>query len=180
MGAVKYVTPELRLSYTHVFTPRAMAEGAKAKYSVSVLIPKEDTKTIKAINDAVAKVIAENQDKLKGKKNLKHPLRDGDTERESAEYEGHMFMSISSGDKPVVLDEDRQPLLEPREVYSGMYGRVSINFFAYDTAGNKGVGAALNAVQKTADGEPLGSSYTEEDASNDFGGTTADDDDFSQ
>ena len=176
--AIKLVTPELRLSYCHLFTPRAMAEGGKAKYSVSILIPKNDTKTVKAINDAVAKCIAENPEKLKGKKGLKHPLRDGDEERESPEYADHYFLGASSTDKPVVLDESKQPILEPREAYSGMYGRVSINFFAYDTAGNKGVGAALNAVMKTADGEPLGSSYTEDDAVEDFGGTKDEDEDL--
>lgn len=169
MGAVKYVTPELRLCFTQVFEPRKMPGSDKAKYSVSVLVPKEDKATIKAINDAVAKCAAENGDKIK-KKKFKHPLRDGDTDRESTEYEGHYFMTVSSVDKPIVLDENGDTCINPREIYSGMYGRVSINFFAYNhELGGEGVGAALNSVKKTSDGEALGSSYTEEDAKSDFG-----------
>lgn len=174
-GAVKYTTPELRLSYTHLFEARTMPGSDKPKFSVSVLIPKTDTATIKAINDAVAKCAAENPDKIK-KKNFKHPLRDGDTDRESEEYAGHMFLSVSSKDKPIVLDENKEVCINPREIYSGMYGRVSMNFFAYNhELGGAGVGAALNSVMKTADGEPLGNTYTEEDAKADFSDDEADD-----
>lgn len=168
---IKYVTPELRLSYCHLFKPRAIKAGDDPKYSVSILIPKSDTKIIKAINDAVAQCTAENQDTLKAKKGLKHPLRDGD-EKDSPEYEDHFYLSAVSKDKPLILDENRQPILESREIYSGMYGRVSFNFFAFNTAGNKGIACGLNAVQKTEDGEPLGATYTEDDAVNDFGSTS--------
>jgi hypothetical protein len=41
-----------------------------------------------------------------------------------------------------------------------MYGRASIRFFAYHTAGKKGIGAGLCNVQKTRDGELLGGRST--------------------
>lgn len=169
MAATKIVTPEFRLSYTHLFEPRAMAEGAKEKYSVSILIPKTEKEFVKQFKDAVAKIMAEDP-KLKGtKKGLKHPLRDGDEERESEEYAGHWFISASGTTAPLVLGEDKSEIIDKREIYSGMYGRVSMNLFAFDKAGNKGVGAGLNAVQKTGDGESLGGTYTKDQAAEDFG-----------
>lgn len=47
--------------------------------------------------------------------------------------------------------------LLPTDVYSGMYARVTVNFFPYDASGNRGVGCGLGNVCKTRDGEPLGS-----------------------
>ena len=41
------------------------------------------------------------------------------------------------------------------EVYSGMYGRVNVNFFPYAFGGKKGIGCGLGPVQKLEDGETL-------------------------
>lgn len=168
MANKKIVTPELRLCFTHLFEPRAIAEGGTKKYSVSVLIPKTNEKFIKELRDSIQQVVDQNQDKLKTKKGLKLPLRDGDEEKESPEYAGHMFISVGSTTKPMVVDENRQEIIDPRLSYSGMYGKVSFNLFAYDTAGNKGVGCGLNAVQKTRDGESLGGTYTADQLEEDF------------
>lgn len=167
--AKKVVTGEVRLSYVNLFEPKAIAEGQAPKYSTTLLIDKNDKATVKLIQNAIAEVIANSQDVLKGTKGLKTPLRDGDEEKDSLEYENHFFMNASSKTPPIVVDEDRQEVLNPREVYSGCYGRVSMNFFAYNQAGNKGVGVALNAVQKTKDGEALGGGYTRASVEEDFG-----------
>jgi hypothetical protein len=166
--AVKLVTSEVTLSYVTLFEPRSIVEGGTPKYSVSVLIPKTDKALIAQINKAVEKAIDEGQGKLKTRKGLKLPMRDGDEEKDSAEYEGHFFISANSNDAPMVVDQDRQAVIDPREVYSGCKGRVSINFYAYNTGGNKGIAAGLNAVQKTADGEALGGSYTKASMEDDF------------
>ena len=42
------------------------------------------------------------------------------------------------------------------EVYSGVYGRASISFYAFNANGNKGIACGLNNLQKISDGEPLG------------------------
>lgn len=167
--AKKVVTGEVRLSYVNLFEPKAIAEGQAPKYSTTLLIDKDDKATVKLIQNAIAEVIANSQDVLKGTKGLKTPLRDGDEEKDSLEYENHFFMNASSKTPPIVVDEDRQEVVNPREVYSGCYGRVSMNFFAYNQAGNKGVGVALNAVQKTKDGEALGGGYTRASVEEDFG-----------
>lgn len=167
--AKKVVTGEVRLSYVNLFEPRAIAEGQPAKYSTTILIDKEDKATIKSIQNAIQEVISSSQDILKGTKGLNSPLRDGDEEKDSLEYEHHLFMNVSTKQPPMVVDEARQEIINPREVYSGCYGRVSMNFFAYNQAGNKGVGVALNAVQKTRDGEALGGGYTRASVDEDFG-----------
>jgi hypothetical protein len=167
--AHKVVTGEVRLSYVNLFEPRAIVEGGALKYGVSILISKDDKAQLKQIQDVIDKIIKEEQGILKGTKGLKLPMRDGD-EKDAEGYEDHMFISVSSKDKPLVVDENRQDILSPREIYSGCFGRVSMNFYAYNKAGNKGIGVALNSVQKLSDGEPLGGgTYTKESVEEDFG-----------
>ena len=103
---------------------------------------------------------------------LKSPLRDGDTDRDAPEYKGHYFINANSKLKPGVVDAAVNPILDQSEIYSGCYGRVSLNFFPYNANGNRGIGAGLQNVQKLADGEPLsGRSRAEDDftaATDDF------------
>ncbi len=71
------------------------------------------------------------------------------------------------------MDADRQPILTRSEMYSGVKGRASISFYAYNVNGNRGIACGLNNLQKIRDGEPLGGKSRAED---DF--DTEDDDDF--
>ena len=168
--AVKVVTGKVRLSYANLFEARASQEGGEAKYSVSLIIPKKDTATIEAIKKAIDEVIqAEKAAKFGGKdKGLKYPLRDGDMEKDDPAYEGCMFINASSKQRPIILNEDKQPVIDAREVYSGCFGRASINLYAFNSNGNKGIAAGLNAIQKVADGDSLGGAYTESAAADDF------------
>lgn len=159
----KVVTGKVRLSFVNLFTPRAQVEGGAPKYSALLLIPKSDTATIEAIEKAQQAALEIGKDKFGGKvpKSWKNTLRDGDAEKdldEYPEYEGHMFMSVSANEAypPKVVDTGLQPILDQAEIYSGCYARVSINAFAFNTNGNKGVSFGLNNVQKLADGDPLG------------------------
>lgn len=165
-----------RLSYAHLFEPVSINGGAE-KYSVSVLIPKDDKATIAKIEKAVDAAIEEGIVKFGGKKPnkgaIKLPLRDGDIERDDEAYKGHYFVNANSLTAPQVVDTQLNPILDKSEVYSGCYGRVSLSFYAFNSNGNKGVACGLGNVQKIRDGEPLGSRTT---AADDFG--TLDDDDF--
>lgn len=169
--ATKVVTGKVRLSYAHLFEPYSFSEDQEKKYSVCVLIPKSDKATVTKIKKAIEAAKANGAEKFGAKwEKAKHtiPLRDGDAEleegkKEGAEYEGHYFINVSSKNKPQVVDSQVQPILDATEVYSGCYGRVSINFYPYDTAGNRGIGAGLNNVQKLADGESLGGRTRAED-----------------
>lgn len=173
----KVTTGKVRLSYAHLFEPHAI-EGNDPKYSVSVLIPKTDTETLKAIKEAVAEAKELGKGKFGGKvpANLKTPLRDGDEERPDDEaYVGCYFLNASSKNKPGVVDLSVQPVLDATEVYSGCYGRLTLNFYAYSASGNKGIAAGLGNVQKLADGEPLGGFTRAED---DFDSVDSAEDDF--
>lgn len=171
----KMLTGKVRLSYANLYKPRAAEEGAEPKYSVCLLIPKEDKETVAKIKACVEKAKAKGAEIWGGKvpAGLKMPLRDGDTERDAPEYKGHWFVNANSGMKPDVVGKERDienrliPLPE-KDVYSGCYARVTLNFFPYSQKGNKGIGAGLNNVQKLADGEPLsGRSNADSDFSDD-------------
>ncbi|MED3648529.1 DUF2815 family protein [Halalkalibacterium halodurans] len=162
----KVITGEIRLSYAHLFTPYAHEAGQEEKYSTAILIPKSDKKTLTAIKKAVDAAKEAGKSKWGGKipANLKTPLRDGDEERpDQPEYAGHYFLNASSKTKPGVVDKHLNPIMDSEEVYSGCYARVSINFYAFNTAGNKGVACGLNNVQKLRDGDYLGGRSRAED-----------------
>jgi hypothetical protein len=172
------VTGKVRFSYCNIFTPKASIEGAEPKYSVALLIPKSDKETIAKVKKAIDTAIEEGKSKWNGKvpPNLKLPLRDGDEERpDSKEYAGCYFINASSKQKVGVVDKDLNPILDSTEVYSGCYGRASINFYAFSVNGNRGIGVGLNNIQKLSDGESLGGKTRAED---DFSAFKDDDDDF--
>lgn len=170
--STKVVTNKVRFSYVNIFRSRAFSDGDDAKYSICLLIPKEDKAGLAKIKKAIDEAVEEGiRSKWGGKmpKNLRLPLRDGDEERadEAPEYEGMMFLNANSNNKPGIVDKDLNEILDPDEVYSGCWGRASINFFPYDFNGNRGVGAGLNNIQKLKDGERLGGARAS--AEDDFG-----------
>ena len=161
----KVVTGEVRLSYAHIWEPSAI-EGNDPKYSVSVIVSKNDKETLRAIKEAVEEAKETGKGKWNGKipAVLKTPLRDGDVERPDDEaYAGCYFFNASSKNKPGIVDENVQPILDQSEVYSGCYARVSVNFYAYNANGNKGVAAGLGNIQKIKDGDSLGGATRAED-----------------
>ena len=171
------VTGKVRLSYAHIWEP-ASINGSDEKYSVSLIIPKSDKKTVNAINKAVEQAKEDGKAKFGGKipATLKLPLRDGDIERPDDEaYADSYFINANSKEKPRIVDRNVQPILDRNEVYSGCYARVSISLYAFNTNGNRGIACGLGNIQKVADGEPLGGRTRAED---DFDIYEDDDDDF--
>ncbi|MPM96092.1 hypothetical protein SDC9_143249 [bioreactor metagenome] len=171
----KVITGKVRFSYANVWEPKSI-NGGDEKYSVSLIISKDDTKTINEIKAAIEAAKQEGKTKFGGKipANLKLPLRDGDIDRPDDEaYKNSYFINANSKDKPQIVDKNVKPILDQSEVYSGCYGRASISVYAFNTNGNKGIACGLGNLQKLADGEPLSGRSRAED---DF--TSADDDDF--
>lgn len=166
----KIITGKVRFSYANVFEPRAMTDGGTLKYSVSLIISKDDEGTIKKIKKAIAQAMEDGKSKLadKGgkinKSALKLPLRDGDEERDDEVYENSLFVNANNTKRPGLVDENVQAIIDPDEFYSGCYGRASINFYAFNSNGNKGIACGLNNLQKLEDGDRLdGSSSAESD-----------------
>lgn len=155
----KVVTGVVRLSYCNVWQPKSI-NGGEEKYSTSIIIPKKDTSTIEKIERAIDAAIEEGIGKFGGKKPnkgaLKLPLRDGDVEKDDEAYKDSYFINANSKTAPQIVDGNVEPILERSEVYSGVYARVSINFYAFNVNGNKGVAVGLGNIQKVKDGEPFG------------------------
>ena len=178
---MKVITgPNTRWSYANVWEPKSI-NGGTPKFSVSLIIPKSDTKTVAKIKAAIEAAYHEGESKLKGNGKsvpplaaLKTPLRDGDAERPDDEaYANSYFINANATTAPGIVDADRNPILTRSEVYSGVYGRASISFYAFNSNGNKGIACGLNNLQKVRDGEPLGGKAS---AESDF--ATYDDDEF--
>ena len=181
MNPTKVITgPNTTFSYLNCWDPKAI-QGGTPKFSVSLIIPKSDVKTIEKIKAAIQAAYEEGESKLKGNGKtvpalsvLKTPLRDGDLERpDDAAYANAYFINANATTAPGIVDADRNPIMSRSEVYSGVYGRASITFYAFNSSGNKGIACGLNNLQKIRDGEPLGGKSRAED---DF--DTEEEDDF--
>ena len=172
VSSTRVVTGVVRLSYANVWEPRTSKDG-KPRYSVSLIIPKSDTKAVRDIQAAIEAAYKEGESKLKDPKRglpplqaLKTPLRDGDIDRAGDPvYAGNYFINANANPEhpPQIVDGNVQPILNRTEVYSGVYARVSINFYAFDNSGNKGIACGLGNIQKVRDGEPLSGSARAED-----------------
>ena len=162
--------PETRWSYANVWEPKSIG-GGRPRYSVCLIISKSDTATIEKIRQAIRAAYEEGQFKLRGSgkavpalEELHQPLRDGDRERPGdPAYAGCLFMNATSTVAPGIVDGNRRTILDHSEVYSGVYGRASVSFYAYSVNGSKGIACALNHLQKLRDGTPLGYRSTAED-----------------
>ena len=181
--STKVITgPRTRWSYVNVWEPKSI-QGSEPKYSVSLIIPKDDTKTIEKIKAAIKLAYEEGLPKLKGNsksapplKSLKTTFYDGDIEKPDDDaYAGCYYINAKSKSAPGIVDEHTQPILDRDEVYSGCYGRASITFYAYNSGMSKGITCNLNHLQKIADGEPLGG--TKASAEEDFADFDEEDDD---
>lgn len=167
---MKVITdPDTRWSYANVWEPKSINGGAQ-KYSVSLIIPKSDTKTVAKIEAAIKAAYKEGEGKLKGNGKsvpalsiLKTPMRDGDLERpDDPAYANTYFVNANATSAPGIVDADRNPILTRSDVYSGVFGRASISFYAFNSSGNKGIACGLNNLQKLHDGESLGGKISAE------------------
>lgn len=176
INGTRVVTNEIRASYAHVAEPVSV-NGSDPKYSMSVIIPKDDKETLQLIDQAIDQAIADGVSKFGGKKPnkaaLKLPLRDGDVERDDEAYQDAFFINCNNKTQPQVVDASRHAM-DPGAIYSGCYCKVSIQFYAFNVGGSKGVAAALGNIQFIRDGEALGGARVT--AADDFG--AAEDDDF--
>lgn len=174
----KVLTGEVRLSYVNLVTPRANNSNpnAEPKYSVTLLIPKSDIAVKQNIDASIEAAASDAQGKIwSGVRPpvIPIPIHDGDGVQQNGtpygeECKGHWVITASSKQKPqVVHQSDINTELLPQDIYSGMYARVTINFFGYYNAGKKGIGCGLGNVMKTRDGEPLAGGAT---AAADFAG----------
>lgn len=175
MQLTSVTTGQVRLNYVHLNTPYANKPGQEPKYSATILLPKSDIATKQRIDAAIAAAIqAGIMSKWNGARPpmISSPIWDGDGVRKNGdafgpECRGHWVFTASSKQKQEIVDLNLNPIINQTEVYSGIYARVNINFFAFDTNGNRGIGCGLGPIQKVSDGEPLGGGVSAQEA---FGG----------
>lgn len=168
----KVITNKVRFSYVHVFEPIEL--GGEPKYSLVVLVSKSDTDSYNRILAEINKTAQEAINEMFGgvmPANLAMPIYDGDGLKPSGELYGQeckgcWVINAKSSNAPEVVDGNCNPIISKNELYSGCYGRVSLNFYAYNKNGNKGIGCGLGNVQKLEDGQPLDGRTT---AAEDFG-----------
>lgn len=172
--AVKMITPEFRVSYARVWEPGQNDEG-KDVYSLSMIFNKEETPPdgIKKMQDGIKTAAEEKwgKDQSKWPRQMKICLRDADQEDRSnpnadnydPAYVNAYFMNGKTFNKPGIVDENVDPILDQNQFYSGCYARASIVFAAYDKGGGKGVGCYINNLMKTRDGDRLGGAAPAED-----------------
>lgn len=174
----KLTTGKFRLSYPHLFKPKAF-KGQEPKYSLTMLFNADDDLSqlkIAAENAAIEKWGADKKQwpskKTKSKKTgqiinkciVKMPFKDGEVEHpDKPEYEGVIFANASSKKPPAVISQSKEPLTETG-IKAGDYARASLIAFAYEGEGSYGVSFALLGVQKIKTGEALGGG----NAANDF------------
>ena len=182
VASTRVVTGLVRFSFCHIWDP-ASINGGDPRYSMSLIIPKDDKETVARIKAGIEAAYREGESKLKGKgalpplSALKTPLRDGDLDRpEDPAYAGCWFINANSDRAPGIVDRHSQLILDRSEVYSGCYGRVSVTFFAFNTNGNRGIACGLNNIQKVKDGEALGGQMSAEQEFAAFGDDEEDED----
>jgi len=174
--STKVVTGKVRFSFCHIWEPQASDDGGDPKYSVTLLIPKTDTTTVGKIKAAIQEAADSFRTKNGSASLPAKPvtsLHDGDGVRASGdpygpECKGCYVITVSSKVKPVIVDAFRNEITSASEVYSGCYGRASINFYGYNSHGKKGISAGLLSVQKLSDGEPFGTVGSADDFADDY------------
>lgn len=165
----------VRFSYCNLFQPKPPFNNPQgdAKYSCTILVPKSNVQAKALIDQAIAQAIEAGVSSRWSGVRPPQPavcVHDGDGPRPSdgsafgEECRGCWVFTASSKQAPFVVDAQVQPIIAPTQVYSGMWGNVSVNFFPYNQAGKKGIGCGLNGVQKTQEGDPLGGHVTAQEA----------------
>ena len=165
----KIVTPVCRLAYPNIFTP-----DKDGKYSTVLLFAKEgfDPSFMKNIVDEIKTQLQGSTFKTGFPATFKgNPLKDGDVPNSmgNVPFAGFYYCNVKSNFQPGVVaaypdpnkrSADGRPvpmiIEDSREIYGGVYARVSIHAYYYNSQGNLGIGLSLNNVQKIKDGEQLG------------------------
>lgn len=162
--SLRCTTGVVRGSYVKIFKAELQKNakpGDIPKFGMTILIPKDDAATLKKLADCrEAAILAKWPAKRPAK--IDTTLHDGDLPRPSngeefgPECKGHWVMAVNSKFKPTLGDTSGNEIIDPNEVGSGDYFKVSLGAYGYDTSGNRGVAFGLNNVLFVKKGESLG------------------------
>lgn len=179
----------VRFAHVHLHTSRLQKQNGRMAWSTLVMIPKENIEDVAAAQHAIfAQQRALWFDERTGKLTLPpkawNPLLDADVDTHQdgkpwgGDFAGHYLINVKSEDDPTKPDNSPPEVigivrgpdgkfvrLGAREIKSGDWGRVSVNFKSYRN-GAGGVGAYLNRVQRVEEGAAMSNRGSAED---DFG-----------
>jgi len=165
---MQLVTPKGRAAYAYVFKAQPAMDATKSpQFSLTLIFDKKTDlgKLKEAIVTVAQAKFGPKAKQMLDKGQLKNPLRDGDEDRPNDEaFKGSIFLTARSNDKPGVVDLDAVPLMSQDDFYSGCIARADVWIYAFEKAGNKGVAAILNNVQKVEDGERVSGRRSAEEA----------------
>lgn len=169
MAVAPINTPKFRVSFPNVFKARKNDLNGKDEFSVTAVFPKGTDLSVlkKAANDAIVEKLG--ADKSKWPKGLRNPIRDqAEREKEGKLPEGYeagaFFINLKATQRPGVVDQNVQDILEERDFYAGCWAIANVRAYYYDQKGNKGVSFGLQNIQKVGDGDPLGGRVRPTDA----------------
>lgn len=159
---VEMNTPVGRLMFLSVRTPRRINpenEKEAAKYQATLVFdPKaQNSAEFKKMRKAVKQVAEAKWGEIP--KKMKSPFKTTDNLENVPDGidDDDIFVRLNSTGRPQVVDGQLEEILDDEQIYSGMYGRVNVQCYAWEhKQGGKGVSFGLGPIQKTADGEPLG------------------------
>jgi hypothetical protein len=169
------VTPEFRVSYPNVFEAKMNDLSGKMEFSVQALFKKAaDLKKLKAAAHAAC---VENwgADPSKWPALSNNPFRDQSERAKDGKLpDGHepgaVFMNFKSSDKPGIVDQNTDPIMDKTKFYGGCWAMASVNAYAYPKKNSKtkgikpGVSFGLNHLQLVRDDNPFSGKPKVEDA----------------
>ena len=148
---VKAVTGVVRLLNANIWEP-VKVPGRGSIYTATILIPKDDSKTVLGVNTAVHGAIAEYRRARKGhvgrNPRYTHPLHDGNGGSLTAVFHDCYYINAASLTAPQILDHQLNPVTDTGTVGSGCLARVSLTFFYIFRPKVFRVGCVLGNIQK--------------------------------
>ncbi len=163
LDGVKFTTDIFRLSFPQLHEPKQfMRKGkpeGKPKFQATMLFPVDHDR--KRMNIEIRKAAAElwGPDKAKWPKTFRMPWRKGDEKSDYAGYEGMVYATCATIQKPGMITRNKKPVMadEIEEVfYPGCFARAVVVAKAYEMGRDAGVTLYLQHIQKTDEGERLG------------------------
>lgn len=179
----RILTPEFRVSYPHLFKPNSI-KGSAPKYSLTMLFKKTDDLSVIKLAIKHAKIAAFGPNKDTWPDNVESPVTDGDLPKyaDKAGYAGHWAIKASSNEenKPGLVDEDVQAIIDPSQFYPGCYARAQVFARVWEFGGKMGVHFILDHVQKTKEGKSFGGKKGASEVFSPISRAAHDDDDVSE
>ena len=169
--------PNTRWGYVNVWEPKSI-NGGNPVYSLTLIIPKSDIKTMNKIYSAIQAAyeaeknkLADNNGNIPALNEILLPIRDGDIDRYyDPEYANCWFINATTKFAPYIFDTDHNLITDHKQVYSGVYGKANVHFYAFHAKerNQRGIVCCIDSLMKVRDGDSLGQSNSFKTALDEF------------